>query len=170
MILIDSKTGNLAASDSVQTVTILEQWDKDKQKKQRLQTGATAKTFAYDDKTRRVHYDGDVHFSQAENDLAAATVDLYLKPEGNELDRAEASDPKNGLILREQGRRTVGSTLTHSAADERYDVKGSPVTVTDQCGRETNGRTLTFRKATDTIEIDGNRRVRTQTKNGAKCQ
>ena len=107
---------------------------------------------------------------QAENDLAAATVDLYLKPEGNELDRAEASDPKNGLILREQGRRTVGLTLTHSAADERYDVKGSPVTVTDQCGRVTNGRTLTFQKATDTIEIDGNRRVRTQTKNGAKCQ
>jgi hypothetical protein len=29
---------------------------------------------------------------------------------------------------------------------------------------------MTFKKATDTIEIDGNRRVRTQTKNGTKCQ
>ena len=49
-------------------------------------------------------------------------------------------------------------------------LTGPPVTVTDQCGRVTNGRTLTFRKATDTIEMDGNRRVRTQTKNGTKCQ
>jgi LPS export ABC transporter protein LptC len=169
-IVIDSKTGNLSASGSVQTVTILEQMDKEKKKKQRLPTGATAKTFNYEDKTRRIHYDGDVHFSQAENDLSAATVDLFLKPEGNELDRAEASDRGNGLVLREQGRRTVGSKMTYSTADDRYDVTGSPVTVTDQCGRVTNGRTLTFRKATDTIEIDGNRRVRTQTKNGTKCQ
>jgi hypothetical protein len=29
---------------------------------------------------------------------------------------------------------------------------------------------LTFRKATDTIEVDGSQRVRTQTKNGEKCQ
>jgi lipopolysaccharide export system protein LptA len=97
-------------------------------------------------------------------------VVLFLKPDGNELDRAEASDSANGVVLREQGRRTTGSKLTFSAADERYDVTGAPVTVTDQCGRVTNGRTLTFRKATETIEMDGNRRVRTQTKNGTKCQ
>jgi lipopolysaccharide export system protein LptA len=168
-ITIDSKTGDLAASGSVVTTTVLEQTDKEK-KKQRLPSMATAKAFAYSDKARRAHYDGDVHFSQAENDLSAATVDLFLKPEGNELERAEASHPSSGLVLREQGRRTTGSKLTYSAADERYDVSGAPVTVVDQCGRTTSGRTLTFRKATDTIEIDGNRRVRTQTKNGTKCQ
>jgi len=87
-----------------------------------------------------------------------------------EIERAEAADAGNGLVLREQGRRTTGSKMTYSAADERYDVTGAPVAVTDQCGRVTNGRTLTFKKATDTIEIDGNRRVRTQTKNSSKCQ
>jgi len=60
--------------------------------------------------------------------------------------------------------------MNYSAADERYDVTGAPVTITDQCGRVTSGRTLTFKKATDTVEIDGNRRVRTQTKNGPHCQ
>jgi lipopolysaccharide export system protein LptA len=168
-IALDNKTGNLTASGSVHTATVLEQVDKDK-KKQRVPSAATARMFTYDDKARRVHYEGDVHFSQSENDLAAATVDLYLKPEGNELDHAEAFDGSNNLVLREQGRRTTGSKLTFSTTDERYDVTGSPVTVTDQCGRVTNGRTLTFRKATDTIEMDGNRRVRTQTKNGTKCQ
>lgn len=169
-IVIDSKTGDLTASGSVVTTTVLEQTDKEKKKKQRQQSVATAKAFAYSDKARRAHYDGDVHFSQAENDLSAATVDLYLKPEGNELERAEAFHPSNGIALREQGRQTTGSKLTYSTADERYDVTGAPVTVVDQCGRTTSGRTLTFRKATDTIEIDGNRRVRTQTKNGSKCQ
>ena len=169
-ITLDSKTGDLAASGSVVTSTILEQTDKDKKKKERQPSMATAKAFLYSDKARRAHYDGDVHFSQAENDLSAATVDLFLKPEGNELERAEASHPSNGIVLREQGRRTTGSKLSYLAADERYDITGAPVTVVDQCGRATNGRTLTFRKAADTIQIDGNRRVRTQTKNGTKCQ
>jgi len=168
-IVLDNKTGNLSASGSVHTATILEQVDKDK-KKRRVPSAATAQMFTYDDKARRAHYEGDVHFSQAENDLAGTTVDLYLKPEGNELDHAEAFDGSNNLVLREQGRRTTGSKLTYSTTDERYDVSGGPVTVTDQCGRVTTGRTLTFRKATDTIEVDGNRRVRTQTKNGSKCQ
>ena len=58
-----------------------------------------------------------------------------------------------------------------ASADDRYSVGGAhTVSLTDQCGRVTSGRTLTFRKATDTIEVDGNQRVRTQTKNGEKCQ
>jgi lipopolysaccharide export system protein LptA len=169
-ITIDSKSGDLSASGSVLTTTILEQMDKEKKKKERVRSTATAKTFSYDDKARRASYAGDVHFSQAENDLAASSVDLFLKASGNELERAEALDAGNALVLREQGRRTTGTKMTYSAADERYDVTGAPVAITDQCGRVTNGRTLTFRKATDTIEIDGNRRVRTQTKNGTKCQ
>jgi len=169
-ITIDSTSGDLSASGSVLTTTILEQTDKEKKKKERVRSTATAKAFSYDDKSRRASYAGDVHFSQAENDLAASSVDLFLKASGNELERAEASDAGNALVLREQGRRTTGTKMTYSAADERYDVTGAPVAITDQCGRVTNGRTLTFRKATDTIEIDGNRRVRTQTKNGTKCQ
>jgi LPS export ABC transporter protein LptC len=169
-IVIDSKSGDLSASGSVVTTTILEQTDKDKTKKERVRSMATARTFAYDDKRRKASYSGDVHFSQAESDLAATTVDLFLKASGNEIERAEAAHAGNGLVLREQGRRTTGSKMTFVAADERYDVTGAPVAITDQCGRVTNGRTLTFKKATDTIEIDGNRRVRTQTKNGSKCQ
>ncbi|HVZ21706.1 MAG TPA: LPS export ABC transporter periplasmic protein LptC [Vicinamibacterales bacterium] len=168
-ITIDSGTGNLSASGEVVTATVLEQTDKDK-KKERVRSTATSKTFAYDDKARRAHYEGDVHFSEAENDMTADTVDLYLKPGGNELERAEAFQADNKLVLLEQGRRTTGTKVTYSAEDERYDVTGAPVAVVDHCGRVTNGRTLTFRKATDTIEINGNRRVRTQTKNGAKCQ
>jgi len=47
---------------------------------------------------------------------------------------------------------------------------GSPVKVVDQCQRETVGRTLTFNKGADTIVVDGNSQIRTQTKGGnGKC-
>ena len=106
----------------------------------------------------------------ATDDLTAESIDLYLKSSGNELDRAEATDAKNAFVLREQNRKTVGSTMVYTSADDRYEIKGTPVSITDPCGRVTSGRTLIFRKATDTIEVDGNQRVRTQTKNGDKCQ
>jgi lipopolysaccharide export system protein LptA len=148
---------------------MLDQTDKDK-KKQRVRSVARSGAFAYSDKDRKATYSGDVHFSQAENDMQAAKVDLFLKAGANEVERAEAFDGSNKLVLREQGRQTTGTKMSYSASDERYDVTGAPVAITDQCGRVTSGRTLTFKKATDTIEIDGNRRVRTQTKNGDKCQ
>lgn len=165
-ITIDSKSGDLSASGGVITTTMLDQTDKDK-KKTRVRSTATAQTFAYGDKDRRASYKGGVHLSQADNDLAAGNIDLFLKAGANEVERAEASD---AITFREQGRKTTGAKMTFSAADERYDVTGAPVTITDQCGRVTSGRTLTFKKATDTVEIDGNRRVRTQTKNGPNCK
>ena len=59
--------------------------------------------------------------------------------------------------------------MTYTTADERYVVTGAPVTIVDECGRETTGKTLTFVKATDTIVVDGNEQIRTQTKGGGKC-
>ena len=46
-------------------------------------------------------------------------------------------------------------------------MTGTPVTIVDECGRETTGRTLTFFKATDRIVVDGNEQIRTQTKGGS---
>jgi len=166
---IDDKNGDLTADGSVVSTTTIEQTDK-AGKKERLRTVATANSFKYVDSRRQAAYRGGVHFTGGQGDLTAESVDLYLKASGNELERAEATDEKGGLVLREQGRKTVGSRLTYASADDRYDVSGAPVTITDQCGRVTSGRTLTFRKATDTIEIDGYQRVRTQTRNGDKCQ
>jgi LPS export ABC transporter protein LptC len=160
---IDDKSGDLTAEGSVVTTTTIEQTDKDK-RKERIRSTATASSFKYEDARRLAAYRGRVHFSGGQGDLTAESIDLYLKSSGNELDRAEGADAKNGLVLREQGRKTVGSRMTYTSADDRYEVTGTPVSLTDQSGRVTSGRTLTFRKATDTIEIDGNQRVRTQTK------
>ena len=59
--------------------------------------------------------------------------------------------------------------LTYSPADDKYVVLGAPVKMIDADCQETNGKTLTFWKASDRVVVDGNNEVRTQTKGGGKC-
>ena len=71
----------------------------------------------YEDADRRLTYTGDAHMSGPDGDMKAAKIELYLKPSGDELERAEAYD---ALTLREQNRTTTGLRLTYTTADEKY--------------------------------------------------
>ena len=167
-IVIDAKSGDLSASGSVTSTTMLEQQSKDKKgKKERVRSIASAKDMKYEDGERRLTYTGDAHLANPDGDMTAARIELYLKPSGDELDRAEAYDE---VTLREQERKTTGSRMTYTADEERYVVTGVPVKIVDECSRETIGRTLTFLKATDSIVVDGNQQIRTQTKGGGACK
>jgi LPS export ABC transporter protein LptC len=165
-ITLDDKAGDLSASGSVATTTMLEQVGKDKNR-ERVRSIGTSKNFSYEDEIRRATYTGDAHLVGPQSDMTAARIELYLRPSGDELERAEGYDD---ITLREQNRRTTGSRLTYTAADELYIVTGTPVVSVDECGRETKGQRLRFFKATDTIEVDGTQRMRTQTKGRGTCQ
>jgi LPS export ABC transporter protein LptC len=159
-ITIDNKAGNLGATGNVITMTVLDSKDK---KKERASSMATAKDFKYDDAQRRMIYTTDAHMSGPDGDMTAARIELFLKPSGDELDRAEAYD---NVVLREQSRETKGSKLIYTTENETYVITGTPVRILDQCQRETIGRTLTFNKGADSIVVDGNSQIRTQTKGG----
>jgi len=168
-IMLDDKNGDLSASGgdaAVTTTTMLEAANKDG-KKERSRSIGTGKDFKYEDATRRLTYTGDAHMTGPQGDMDATKIELYLKPSGDELERAEAYEK---LKLREQSRITIGARLTYTTADEKYLITGLPVEIADQCGRKTTGKTLTFTKATDTIVVDGSDQIRTQTKGGGKCQ
>ena len=165
-ITIDNKSGNLAASGGVTTTTVLEQVGTD-QKTQRSHSVATSKEMKYEDVDRRLTYLTDAHMSGPNGDMNAVKIDLYLKPSGDELERAEAFD---NVILREQNRETTGTKLIYTTANETYVVTGAPVKIIDECRRETIGKTLTFNKGTDRIVVDGGAQIRTQTRGGnAAC-
>lgn len=169
-ITIDEKRGDLTSSGHVMSTTVREHEKKDKTK-ERTQSTATANDLKYEDGPRKLTYTGNAHLVGPEGDIAAATIELYLKQSGDELDHAEAyAAPTEVLTLREQNRTTTGARMTYTADRETYVIKGVPATVVDECARETTGSTLTFVKATDTIVVDGNQQIRTQTKGGsAKC-
>jgi lipopolysaccharide assembly outer membrane protein LptD (OstA) len=171
-ISIDNKSGNLKASGNVNTASILEESgtagarDRGEAKK-RTPSIATAKDMTYDDDQRHMIYTGDAHMTGPQGDMTAARIDLFLKPSGDELERAEAYE---NLTLREQNRETKGAKLVYTTDTETYVITGAPVKVVDQCQRETVGRTLTFNKGADTVVVDGNSQIRTQTKGGnGKC-
>jgi len=164
-IVLDAQSGDLAASGSVVTATVLDEVNKDN-KKTRVRSTATAREFTYEDATRRATYGGDAHMSASDQDLTAGRIELYLKPSGEELERAEAYE---SVTLRDRNRRITGARLTHTTADDRYAVTGQPVTIINECGGETIGRTLTYLKATDTVVVDGSQQGRTQTKGRGQC-
>lgn len=166
-IVLDDKSGDLVAAGAVTTTTMLDQTNEKTKKKERLPSIGTAKDFKYEDAIRRLTYTGEAHINGPQGDMTAARIELYLKPSGDELDRAEAYD---ALTLKEQNRTTTGNRMTYTTADEQYVVTGLPVEIVDECGRKTTGKTLTFTKATDRIVVDGNDQIRTQTRSGTgKC-
>jgi len=169
-VVIDDKTGDLTASGKVTTAVTLDEskHDKDTNKttKTRAQSLGAASDFTYRENTRCATYTGDAHLKGSEGDMKADKIELFLKPSGNELERAEAYD---NVVLKETARTTTGSRVSYFADDERYIASGTPVKVVDECDFETAGKTLTFHKATDTIVVDGQKNFRTYGKGSGKC-
>jgi LPS export ABC transporter protein LptC len=164
-ITLEERSGDLTASGPVVTTIGLEQERKDKQK-ERIHTTGSAKDFQYEESLRRATYVGGAHLNGPQGDMTAEKIELYLKESGDELERAEGYE---AVTLRDQNRETRGTRMTYFAADERYVVAGTPVTIKDECGRETTGKTATFNKTADTVAVDGNEQTRTATRGSANC-
>lgn len=162
---LDEGTGNLVVKGGVKSTLLLEQENQTTKEKEKVSSIATAADLVYDDKLRRATYTQQAHVSGPQGDLTADRIELFFDKDGDALERAEAF---RGVTLRLDVRSATGEQMTYFAADERYVMSGTPVKVVDLC-RETIGRTLTFFKSTDTIRVDSNQEIRTQSKAGGKC-
>jgi lipopolysaccharide export system protein LptA len=137
-------------------------------------TTATSTDLVYDDALHRATYTVNARMVGPEGDLKGDKIELFLDETGRGLQRLEAYVKVIFLTVTPKGarRRGTGERLTYFAKEERYVMSGPLAHVTEQnpqeC-RETTGRTLTFFKATDSITVDGNEEVRTQTKSAATC-
>ena len=127
---------------------------------------ARAETFNYSDQTRMATYTTTAQLDGDQGNLSAGKLELQLAKGENTLERLDAT----GAVVAVVDRRTVtGTRLLYSAADDKYVVTGAPVKMVDADCQETSGKTLTFWKASDRVQVDGNNEVRTQTKGGGKC-
>jgi lipopolysaccharide export system protein LptA len=127
---------------------------------------ARAETFSYSDQTRMATYLTGAMLDGDQGNLTAGKLDLQLAKDENTLEMLEASEAVKAIV----DRRTVtGVRLTYSPTDDKYVVVGAPVIMIDGDCKETNGKTLTFWKASDRVQVDGNNEVRTQTKGAATC-
>jgi hypothetical protein len=110
--------------------------------------------------TTTAQLDGD------QGNLQAAKIEMKLAKGENTLEGLVADRQVTALVER---RTVTGAHLSYSPADDKYIVTGAPVRMIDAECQEWLGKTLTFWKASDRVQIDGNNEVRTQTKGGGKC-
>ena len=123
-------------------------------------------SFTYTDQGRRAVYQTAATLDGENGNLRAEKIEIVLAPEENSLSRLDAMEKVTALV----DKRTVtGARLSYVPAEEKYVVNGAPVTMVDADCQELSGKTLTFFKASDRVQVDGNDEVRTQTKGGGKC-
>ena len=164
-LTVDETKGDLIANGRVITTLAIAEKDAPADGKSKPMIGR-AGSFTYTDQTRLATYKTTAQLDGDQGNLNAATIEVHLATDENTLQRLSA----NGQVRAIVDKRTVtGAQLTYSPDDGKYVVVGTPVTMVDAECSETSGKTLTFWKASDRVQVDGNNEVRTQTKGGGKC-
>jgi lipopolysaccharide transport protein LptA len=157
-IAIDEKTGNLIARGKATTSFLFEEADRKTGQKRRQSTTGTADTFAYDDNKRIATYTGKARMTGPQGDVTGEEILLYLKPDVNELERAEAAGANGAVTVRESNRKSEGDHLVYTSADERYVMTGNPVKITQERNGNctlTIGSSATFNRASESAEVLG---------------
>jgi lipopolysaccharide transport protein LptA len=149
-LTIDDKTGDLTAGGGVTTNVVFVREDKNRKKSREKSAGA-AREFKYEETQRRATYAGKASLNGFGGDLFSDTIELYLEPSGDEVERVIGRSTVRFVM----GKREVtGSLLEYFADDDRYEVTGKPMVATDPCGK-TSGLKLIYRRATDMTTIEG---------------
>lgn len=120
---------------------------------------ARAAKMVYEEAKREVTYEGDVAIKQGDIGTRSPKARLLLSADGQKLESLKAGNPVEVV----QGQRKArGSEGTYTPADETMVLTGEKVVLQDP-GQEVEGRSLTFRVGDETILVDGQEQVRTQT-------
>ncbi len=132
-IVVDDRSGNLTSRGHVSSVMFFDETDSKTQKKQPVQTIATADQLVYDDAKRLATYTSGptakAHMVGTQGDVTAEQIQLFLKPGGGEIDRAEAD---RSVVVKENIRTVIGQHLVYTPADQTYVMTGAPVEIEEK--------------------------------------
>lgn len=164
-LTIDETRGDLIAVGKVITTLALVRKDAEAGVPSPATVGRGG-SFTYTDQARRAAYQTAATLDGESGNLRAEKIEIVLAAGENSLARLDASEKVTAIV----DKRTVtGARLSYVPADEKYVVTGAPVTMIDAECQEMSGKTLTFFRASDKVQLDGNDEVRSQTKGGGKC-
>lgn len=171
-IVIDGKTGNLVAEGSVISQMVVQDFNATTKVRESTRSTGYGQQMQYDDAQRKVTYTTKAHLVGPQGDLTGQTIVLTLGKNGEDIERLEATGEAR---MQEVDRITYGDVLTYDAAKEEYVVigKGKLVrtfrrTPEGDCRRH-EGSVLTFKRGTDTLQIDGGTQTRAQTAADTAC-
>ena len=185
-LILDESTGNVSAEGVVRTQYTMLQNDDETGEQIQTTSRGRSEFFIYDDASRRATYTTDAELLGELFRLEASRIDVMLHEDARTLDRIIAVGT---VTLELDRRRVVGDTLTYFDADGRYEMSGNPVRIVEEVDdgvsndtvpgdnpvttitpsitrcRETTGRTVTFYVTAETVSIDGQSEVRTESTN-----
>ena len=147
----------LEAAGSV--VSLLNPKGQDKAGKPAAAVEGRAREMVYDETKGAINYKGDVVIRQGDIQTRSPEATLALTADGTGIESLVAGSP----VEVRQGKRTAaGARGTYTPQDEKMVLEGEKVTLQDG-GRQVEGRSLTFRVGDDSILVDGQQLVRTET-------
>jgi lipopolysaccharide export system protein LptA len=158
-ITLDEKQGNLTAIGNVRSALPVAGGETGKG-----MSIAKAGELRFVDAKRLVGFTKQATLDGIQGNLTANRIELLLAAKDNALERLEAYESVKVILDK---REATGERLTYHPDEERYVLVGSPVRLVQEC-QESSGRTLTFYKASERVQVDGNQEIRTLTK-GSKC-
>ena len=164
-LIIDESKGDLTAVGKVITTLALVRKDATPGTPSATTIGRGG-SFTYTDQARRAVYQTAATLDGESGNLRAEQIEIVLAAGENSVGRLDATEKVTAIV----DKRTVtGARLSYEPAEEKYVVTGAPVTMIDAECQEMSGKTLTFFRASDKVQLDGNDEVRSQTKGGGKC-
>ncbi len=162
-IIVDDKSGNLEAQTNTRTEMMLDEVDRKTGARRQTRTVGEGETFVYDDAKRVATFTGKAHIIGPEGDVTGERIELHLKRETNELERAEGYGANGEVVVKEKGRTATGARLTYTVENETYVMTGTPVTAIEiappDC-KKSVGAVLTFQRAVGTVSTAGNGVIR----------
>jgi lipopolysaccharide export system protein LptA len=105
----------------------------------------------YSDTDRKIHYEIGVKARQGTDRIEAASVDVFLQQETNDVDHLTAD---GSVVLNQPGRRGVGDRLVYTSEDGRAILTGKNARVDDVEKGSTMGSQLTFYSRDDRISVE----------------
>ena len=182
---LDDQTGGLSANGTVTTTIQLVRFQESTGKSAVSLTRAGADEFLYDDAARQATYDGNAVLLSNAGNMKADRIDVFLQADGRTLDRLEATGNVKLLL---DARWASGDLLVYDEVTGRYDMEGAPVQIVEEVEPEAptvaappprrgtpppvpscstmEGRKLTFYRSDDTVTVDGQQVLRTESKSG----
>lgn len=134
----------------------------------------TAARLTYQDKQRRVRFEGGVLVRSSEGTMSADHIDVFLKPPdpavaaaSKRLDttpsRLEKIVADGRVVVQQPTRRATGNTLVYTADNGKFVLTGGPPSITDAERGTVTGASLTFYSRDDRVLVEGGDQGRTVT-------
>jgi lipopolysaccharide export system protein LptA len=159
-ITMDEKQGQLIASGNMRAVLRVSGPQEADAKAGSIARGGD---MTFDDAKRQIVLTKSAELDGVQGNLKADRIEMFLAAKGNTLDRVEAQD---AVEVKIDTRKATGRRMTYHPVEEKYVLTGTPVRLVQEC-QELAGRTLTFFKGSEKVQVDGNE-SRVQSK-GGKC-